>query len=113
MNDVPISSGLYYRRRWSTVGERDKESTDMKWRGLVAGIVLGTMGSAFGGGGQPYPERPIHLLIGLPAGGGAGSISRFLATGLRDALGNPVVVEDRNGSYRLIAAEAVAKTTPS
>ncbi len=84
----------------------------MKWRGLVAGIVLGTMGSAFGGGVQPYPERPIHLLIGLPAGGGADAIARFLAAGLGDALGHPVVVENRTGSNGLIAAEAVAKSTP-
>src|SRR5260221_14785122 len=105
MNDVPISSGLYYRRRWSTVGERDKESTDMKWRGLVAGIVLGTMGSAFGGGVQPYPERPIHLLIGLPAGGGADSISRILAAGLGVAFGHPVSVEQLTGPKGLLAAK--------
>src|SRR5258708_5984196 len=86
MNDVPISSGLYYRRRWSTVGERDKEATDMKWRGLVAGIVLGTMGSAFGGGVQPHPQRPIHLLVGLPAGVWAASLSGFLGAALRVAV---------------------------
>src|SRR5260221_6738454 len=84
----------------------------MHWRAVVTGIALEEACPGLAGAVQPYPEKPIHLLIGLPAGGGADAIARFLAAGLGDALGHPVVVENRTGSNGLIAAEAVAKSTP-
>ena len=84
----------------------------MDWRSLVAAIAMGTIGSAIAEGDRRYPEKPIHLVMGLPAGGGADAIARFLAVGLGDALGQPVVVENRAGFNGLIAAEAVAKSAP-
>ncbi len=84
----------------------------MHWRAVVTGIALGAACSGLAGAVQPYPEKPIHLVIGLPAGGGADAIARFLAAALGDAVGQPVVVENRPGSNGLIAAEAVARSSP-
>ena len=39
------------------------------------------------------PAKPIHLLVGFPAGGGTDSIARTLAERLKDELGAPVLVE--------------------
>jgi tripartite-type tricarboxylate transporter receptor subunit TctC len=57
-----------------------------------------------------YPSRPIRLLIPFPPGGGPDLVGRILAPKLSDALGQPVVVENRVGSNGNIAGEAVAKS---
>ncbi|HZT62976.1 MAG TPA: tripartite tricarboxylate transporter substrate binding protein [Burkholderiales bacterium] len=59
-----------------------------------------------------YPSRPIHLLVPFPPGGGPDLVGRILAPKLADALGQPVVVENRVGSNGNIAGEAVAKAAP-
>jgi len=58
---------------------------------------------------QAYPARPVHLLVGLPAGGGADVVARTIAAALGERLGQQVVVENRTGSAGLVAADAVAK----
>lgn len=59
-----------------------------------------------------YPNRPIRLLVGLPAGGSTDVMARIVAAKLGDALGQQVVVENRPGSGGLIAAETAAKAPP-
>jgi tripartite-type tricarboxylate transporter receptor subunit TctC len=57
-----------------------------------------------------YPSRPIRLLIPFPPGGGPDLVGRILAPKLAEALGQPVVVENRVGGNGNIAGEAVAKS---
>ena len=57
-----------------------------------------------------YPSRSIRLLIPFPPGGGPDLVGRILAPKLAEALGQPVVVENRVGSNGNIAGEAVAKS---
>jgi tripartite-type tricarboxylate transporter receptor subunit TctC len=59
-----------------------------------------------------YPSRPIRLLIPFPPGGGPDLVGRILAPKLSEALGQPVVVENRVGGNGNIAGEAVAKAAP-
>src|SRR5262252_5193728 len=59
-----------------------------------------------------YPSRPIHLLVPFPPGGGPDLVGRILAPKLSEALGQPVVVENRVGGNGNMAGEAVAKSTP-
>jgi len=56
-----------------------------------------------------YPSRAIHLLVPFPPGGGPDLVGRILAPKLSEALGQPVVVENRVGSNGNIAGELVAK----
>jgi tripartite-type tricarboxylate transporter receptor subunit TctC len=63
-------------------------------------------------GDQAYPNRPIRLLVGLPAGGSTDVMARIVAAKLGDALGQQVVVENRPGSGGLIAAETAARAQP-
>jgi tripartite-type tricarboxylate transporter receptor subunit TctC len=56
-----------------------------------------------------YPSRPIRLLVPFPPGGGPDLVGRILAPKLSEALGQPVVVENRVGGNGNIAGEAVAK----
>src|SRR5499427_4294433 len=57
-----------------------------------------------------YPTRPIHLVVPFPPGGGPDLVGRILAPKLSEALGQPVVVENRVGGNGNIAGEAVAKS---
>ena len=59
-----------------------------------------------------YPAQPIRLLVPIPPGGGPDIVARLLAPKLSEALGQPVVVENRVGSNGNIAGDAVAKSAP-
>ena len=62
---------------------------------------------------QPnYPDRPIRIIAGYPAGGGIDLVARLIGDPMKAALGQPVIVENRTGAAAMIAAHAVAKATP-
>jgi tripartite-type tricarboxylate transporter receptor subunit TctC len=58
---------------------------------------------------SPYPDRPIRLVVGFPAGGSADAQARVLAAKLSDVLGQPVLVENKPGAGGNIGTDAVAK----
>jgi len=59
-----------------------------------------------------YPSKPIRVIVGYSAGGGNDLIVRALAPKLTEALGQPIVVENKPGAQSIIAAEFVAKSAP-
>ena len=59
-----------------------------------------------------YPSRAIHLLVPNPPGGATDTVARVLAPKLGEALGQPVVVENRSGSNGNLAMEATARAAP-
>jgi tripartite-type tricarboxylate transporter receptor subunit TctC len=61
---------------------------------------------------QTYPDRPIRMIAGFPAGGGIDLMARFLGEPIKETLGQPVIVENRVGAAGMIAANAVAKAPP-
>jgi tripartite-type tricarboxylate transporter receptor subunit TctC len=67
------------------------------------GVLLATLALA-----QPYPDRPVRLLVSFPPGGAADLVGRLIAQSLTVRLGQPVVVENRPGSNGNIAADVVA-----
>lgn len=60
-----------------------------------------------------WPDRPIHLVLPYPAGGGNDFFARLIAPGLSQELGQTVVVENRPGASGMIAAGAVARQMPA
>jgi tripartite-type tricarboxylate transporter receptor subunit TctC len=61
---------------------------------------------------QPYPSRPVKIIVPYGAGGPADIYARFLGARMQDTLGQPLVVEDRPGGGSILGTDAVAKSAP-
>lgn len=75
---------------------------------LAAGATLLVGGAR----AQSYPDRPIRILIGYPAGGGVDLVARLLGEPMKAALGQSIIVENRPGASAMLAAQAVATAPP-
>ncbi|MBU69127.1 MAG: hypothetical protein CL858_27435 [Cupriavidus sp.] len=60
----------------------------------------------------PDASRPIRLVVGFPAGGGADALARAIAPALSDQLKANVIIDNRPGAGGLIATDMVAKSAP-
>ena len=61
---------------------------------------------------QEYPDRPVHLIVPFPPGGGADILARTVAPRLAQALGKPIVIENKPGAGGNVGAEYVARAAP-
>jgi tripartite-type tricarboxylate transporter receptor subunit TctC len=77
----------------------------------AAGVTLVTAGPRAHAEGT-YPERPIRIIVGYPAGGGVDIVARLVGEPMKATLGQPVLIENRPGASAMIAANAVAKSAP-
>ena len=78
-------------------------------KGLIASSVLGAPGVR---AQDPYPAKPLRLVVGLAPGGIADLTARIIAPRLSEVLGQPVVVENRTGAGGAIATRMVAQALP-
>jgi tripartite-type tricarboxylate transporter receptor subunit TctC len=79
----------------------------MRWPAALALVF------SVGAGAQDYPSRPIHLVLGYPAGlGGADTITRTAAGQIKNMAGVAIVVENKPGALTNIATEYVSRAKP-
>lgn len=75
---------------------------------VVSALLLtGTLANAQS---EPYPSRPIKLIVGYPAGGASDVTARAVANKMVEFLGQPVVVENKPGAAGNIGSEFVARS---
>ncbi len=61
---------------------------------------------------QDYPSRPIHMIIPFAPGGASDFVGRIIQPGLNEALGQPIVIDNRPGASGNIGMEAAARSAP-
>lgn len=74
---------------------------------LAAVVFLASAASAWA---QSYPSRPVKIVVGFAAGGGADILARLVAQRLSERLGQQFIVESRPGAGSNIATEAVVRS---
>lgn len=79
-------------------------------RFLMAALLVGT--PLFSHAQANYPNKPIRLIIGFPAGGSTDIVGRVVAQKLGERLGQTIVVENRGGAGGTIGTDAAAKAAP-
>lgn len=77
---------------------------------LLALISLLALTAASPGNAQPYPSKPIRLIVGFTPGGATDIVARMLAEQLTQSLQQSVVVENKPGANGNVGAELVAKS---
>lgn len=76
-------------------------------------LFLGLLAASLSGfAQQPYPNRPVKIIVPFAASGPADNYARFMAQRLQEALGQSFVVDNRPGAGSIIGTDAVAKAAP-
>ena len=79
----------------------------LKWLAFcLAFSLVGTAQAQF------FPDKPLHLVVPFPPGGGVDILGRILAPKLAERLGQPVLHENRPGAGGNVGTELVAKSRP-
>ncbi len=85
----------------------------LKRAGFFASIALFTILTCAGAASaQDYPTRPVKIVVPFPAGGGTDALTRFVAKGLDQRLGQPFIIENRGGAGTTLGATGVARAEP-
>src|SRR2546422_11390735 len=73
---------------------------------LIASLAAGAVGA------QPYPSKPVKIIVGFAPGGGSDFIARVIAQKLTERLGTQVIVENRPGAGSVLGSEVAVKAPP-
>jgi tripartite-type tricarboxylate transporter receptor subunit TctC len=84
----------------------------MRMRRLAWALVAAVIGTTSVARADDYPNHPIRVIVPFAAGGAADAVARIVGKYIGDALGQPVVVEDRGGAGGIIGAEIVKNAEP-
>jgi tripartite-type tricarboxylate transporter receptor subunit TctC len=81
---------------------------------LVVALMLaaGLSSVAFAQGEGRWPDKPIRMLVPLPAGAAVDLVARLVGQKLGERLGQPIIMENRPGASGSLATDAVAKAAP-
>ena len=79
---------------------------EMLWLLLAAAAGLASMGAI----AQPYPSKPIKLIVPYPPGGNTDIVARMYSQKLSERLGQPVVIDNRGGAAGAIGMAVAAKS---
>lgn len=80
----------------------------LSWAALAVTSALGGLALPSHAQSAKWPDKPVRLVVGYPAGGATDAIARLVATRLAEQLGQPITVDNRPGANSNLGAEYVA-----
>ena len=83
-----------------------------RWWRLLCVALLTLIASSIALAADPYPTRPVRVIVGFAAGGPTDVLARVMTQWLGDRLGQQFIVDNRTGAGGNIATEAVVKAPP-
>lgn len=84
----------------------------MRFFAPIFAAACGLVAASTGVIAQSYPVRPIRFIVPFPPGGSTDTYARIIGIKLSEALGQPVVLDNRAGAGGALGAELAAKATP-
>ncbi len=75
-------------------------------------LLLVALAAAFNAVAQPFPTKPIRIVVGFAPGGNTDVVARLVAVRMQELLGQPVVVENKPGAGGVVATDFIAKAPP-
>src|SRR5262249_55533292 len=87
-------------------------SMKLKSRSAVLGLALLALLAQARAHAEDYPSRPVTIVVSLAAGSGMDTIARLYADKLSEALGKPVLIENKPGAATTLAANQAASARP-
>jgi len=85
-----------------------KKSSTRRFTICAFALALGSLaGASFAQSADKWPEKPIRILVGAPAGGSADILARAVGDSLSKALGQPVIVDNKPGAMGGIATDSL------
>lgn len=82
----------------------------MMIRRIIASLAILVAGTAWAQ--SPWPAKPIRWIVPYPPGGITDSVTRIVAQRVSEAVGQPIVIENKPGANSIVGAEAAAKSAP-
>ena len=79
---------------------------------VLAGVFAATLAGAPIASAQPYPDKPVTLVVAFPPGGPSDVLARIVGKKMSDILGQTFVIDNRPGAGGNVAAEFVARSAP-
>jgi len=80
------------------------------WIATVAAVMFASAGTALAQ--SAFPDRPVHIYVPYPAGGGVDILTRTLGDVVSKQWGQPVVVDNRPGAGGVVASQALVQSPP-
>jgi tripartite-type tricarboxylate transporter receptor subunit TctC len=86
-------------------------------KAIQGALVLATAATALfalagGASAAAWPDRPIHVIVPFPAGSAADTVARLIGSKLSEKLGQPVIVDNRDGASGAIGTAKLASSEP-
>jgi tripartite-type tricarboxylate transporter receptor subunit TctC len=78
------------------------------WHAVLIALAFGAADAS----AQPYPSKPVRIVVPFAAGGAVDALARIISAKLQDSFGQPVIVENRAGAGGVTGADLVAKSPP-
>ena len=104
------AAALYSLRGFRILAHMRHQRKTMR---LALGIAIAALGlGATPAPAEPYPNKPIRIIVPYVAGGGVSVLAQIVGSKLSELVKQPVIIENRPGAGGNIGADTVAKSPP-